>query len=510
MVAASETDLSLSREHIAEVTEGEIAAAGGHPIRVTNVQIDSRKCGPGSLFVALPGERSDGHAFISDAIERGASLCIVHRDFAFESKALIQKLAKDFSASLIAVSNPLHALQSLARDHMDRMQSVTCIAITGSNGKTTTKEMLGAMVSKSRKTAISPGNYNSDIGVPLSCFGVSRGHDAAVFEMGMNRIGEMAELVSIVKPSVAAITNIGTAHIGRIGSREGIAREKRIVFSHIAPNGRGFVRENEPFRETLVEGVEAYVQEFGPTKTRGVEVGDDLGLNGTELRFHGRTVRFPLPGAHNLSNALCAISMAQYLDVPEVSIPEALEASTTLFGRSQVLQGDVTIVLDCYNANSESMDTALDMLDSISSTGRKILIAGSMKELGESTEIEHERLGRRAAASSANIVYFFGEEAAASYRVANARDRRGNDEAAGRNAGRNAAGNVGNRAVAGAASEGSRAIAQDVRYFDNFDRLASDVAKTVTRGDIVLIKGSRSLELERLVSIIRPDLRVEE
>ncbi len=451
---------------IAEIVKGSAESRSSRP--VTDVQVDSRMCSRDSLFVALPGERTDGHLFLEDAFRRGSSLSFVSRSFARKHRADIRRYARDYAVSIISVDHTLVALQSLAAAHMRRFDGVTVVAITGSNGKTTTKELLGAMLSAWRPTAVSPGNYNSDVGLPLACFGVRAEHRFAVFEMGTNRPGEIAELASIVRPRVAAVTNIGAAHVGLLGSCEAIAREKRDVFSYVCPGGRGFVGEEESYRSILIEGRERCIDLFGPRSTPGVRGCEDLGLRGTRIVVEGESVVFPLPGAHNLLNALCAVSMARYLGVPAKDIRGALSSARAGFARSEVLECRATILLDCYNANRHSMLRAIDTVDSISWTGRKILILGSMKELGDRSDAEHRIVARAAAASTVDRVFFFGEETAVA------------------------------RSAFGPGSPAAT-------YHERFDELADAVSGFVRDGDFVLIKGSRSLEMERLLAVIDPE-----
>ena len=466
------SELFSNARKIAGVINGELEGVDRRPIR--DVQVDSRFCSRDSLFVALHGDQTDGHLFLEDAFRRGSSLSFVSRHFGAKHRGKIASLCERYGTAVLVVENTLTALQLLARDHLESLPVLTTIGITGSNGKTTTKDLLGAMLSRHDETAISPGNFNSDIGLPLACFAVTPKHRYAVFEMGMNRKGEIDELVSIVKPVVSAITNIGTAHIGMLGSQEAIAREKREVFRHVCENGRGFLGEDEPFRNLLIEGVEGCVQSFGVHTVDGFGGAIDLGINGTRINFAGADVVLPLPGNHNLQNALCATAMAQWFGVASDQIRYALANARPRFGRGQIMRGRATLLLDCYNANRLSMIRAIEMLDSVSTTGRKILILGSMLELGEHSVPEHREVGLAASSSTADVALFVGEETEVAYAEVVA------------------AGRV------------------KAEYYPDVDALIRKAAESVNDGDTVLIKGSRSLELERLVSVIDPTLEVEE
>ena len=460
---------SLPMSEIATVVHGTVA--GKLNARLRDVQVDSRLCSSGSLFVALEGENTDGHLFVEDAFRRGSSLSFISRQYYGLHRDSIDKICVKYRSAVVAVDRPITALQLLARAHLGSLDP-TIVGITGSNGKTTTKELLGAMIGGWAQVMMSPGNYNSDIGVPLASFSVTPDDRYAVFEMGTNRPGEIAELVSTVQPSVAAVTGVANAHLGAFGSLRGIAEEKRAVFAHVCNEGRGFVPEADPMRSVLTAGIEGCVEFFGSEATAGFAGSRNLGLNGVEIDLDGEQVRSPLSGDHQLGNILCAVSIARYLGVPGEQIRAGISMVQPGFARGQVLRGRKTIYLDCYNANRESVLRAIETVESISWTGRKILVLGSMKELGDASVDEHRVVGRAAAASEAEKVYFFGEEAAVAYR---------------------------------AAAE-SRPAA--VCWHDSFDSLADSIAGGLEDGDLVLLKGSRSTALERLVPIIDPDLQV--
>jgi UDP-N-acetylmuramoyl-tripeptide--D-alanyl-D-alanine ligase len=350
---------------------------------------------------------------------------------------------------------------------MRHLPGLTVIGVTGSNGKTTTKEIIFSILSKHAATAANPGNLNSEIGLPMAVLDIPPGSKFAVLEMGMNRKGEMDLLAEIARPSYGVITNIGTAHIGLLGSREAIAAEKARVFKYVGTDGRGFIHENEDFAEFLTDRCSGGVDVFGPGSTEGFEGADSAGLRGSVIHWNGRGIHFPLIGEHNIANALCAITVARRLGVKDDIIAAGLEDLRPLFGRGEVLKGPVTVIQDCYNANGESMVKAIDFVSSIPWTGRKILILGSMKELGADSDREHHNIGRYAADSNADAVIFFGEESAAAYAAATER------------------------------SEENR-----FWWTADFNKLEERVKDQVKEGDLVLLKGSRSVALERLGSVL--------
>ncbi len=457
----------LTIVEIIRATGGEVVALGNKGF-AASVVVDSRQCSRECLFVALPGERTDGHLFIEDALRRGASLTLVNRTFAQENKQKIALLAEKMKAGFVAVPDTLRALQGLARFHMRRLSGVVRVGITGSSGKTTTKDLVGSILGRGASTFVSEGNLNSEIGLPLSAFRVQKSDRFAVFEMGMNHRGEMDVLVDIVRPDLAAITNIGTAHIGFLGTRDAIAAEKRKIFSLFDGNQTGFVFEEEPYFSFLKDGIRGSVLPYGPTTTPGYEGSVGLGIEGFDLRVRGRPMRLALVGKHNLHNALCAISIAEHLGVPLADVQEGLEAVRPVSGRGEVLRGRVTVVQDSYNANPESFAKAVDFLGDLPWEGRKVIVAGSMKELGHVSAEAHARVGTLLAESTADALFLFGAEAEAAYLQC----------------------------------RGSKST---VFWTTEFEELRRAVLDFVREGDIVLLKGSRSMALERLL----PDLTDE-
>jgi len=342
------------------------------------------------------------------------------------------------------------------------------VGITGSSGKTTTKECLGCILSQRFKTAINPGNLNSEIGLPQALFSIRPEHEIGVFEMGVNHVGEMDDLVQVWEPSYALITNIGTAHVGIFGSRRTIAEEKKKIFSCVPSTGRAFVWEDDEYLKFLGKGLSVKLEFFGPRTLAGYESSRDAGLDGWVIQYRGTEIAFPLTGSHNLLDSLAAIAMADALGCDSADIKAGLESVKPLFGRSEIIKGAVTIIQDCYNSNPDSVSRSLDFCDSVLWKGRRVYVLGSMKELGPESESAHRALGRRAGASRAGALLFFGEETAYAAEEAKAVGFRG-------------------------------ALVQT----DNFDALAKEAVKMLRDGDLWLLKGSRGMELERLTDFVR-------
>ncbi|MGD0723953.1 MAG: UDP-N-acetylmuramoyl-tripeptide--D-alanyl-D-alanine ligase [Spirochaetia bacterium] len=449
---------------VASATGGRVVVDPREPEGICSVVTDSRASVEGSLFVALRGERTDGHEFLEQVARSGAAALLVSAEQAGRRGEELAALHAGHGVGVIAVADTLVGLQDLARFHMRRLQSVTRIGITGSNGKTTTKEIIGLILSRSAATAKNEGNLNSEIGLPLSCFAVEQKHRYAVFEMGMNHRGEMGVLADIARPDLALVTNIGTAHVGILGSQDEIAKEKKKIFAHFDGRQVGLLPEDERYRAFLAEGVKGRIVLFGPKSTPGYGGSESLGLGGTLIHWEGFRVRFPLFGPYNLANALGAVSVARELGVPNAEIRDGLEAVTPLFGRSQIITGPVTVIVDCYNANPDSMASALSFLEALPWKGKKIAVLGGMRELGDSSTAAHSALGWRLRQTGLDAVFLFGEEMEHAW-----------------------------KAIAGSPAEARGRWTVDLSSLDaQLNRLAAP-------GDLILLKGSRGLELERLL-----------
>jgi UDP-N-acetylmuramoyl-tripeptide--D-alanyl-D-alanine ligase len=461
---AIDTRRLFSFADVAGATGGRVVVESREPEGISSVVTDSRASVEGSLFVALRGERTDGHEFLGQVARSGAAALLVTEEQAARRREELAALHAGHGVGAIAVADTLVGLQDLARFHMHRLQSVTRIGITGSNGKTTTKEIIALILSRSAATAKNEGNLNSEIGLPLSCFEVEQTHRYAVFEMGMNHRGEMAVLADIARPDLALVTNIGTAHIGILGSQDEIAKEKKMIFAHFDGRQVGLLPEDERYRELLAEGVKGRIVFFGPKSTPGYGGSESLGLGGTLIHWEGFRVRFPLFGPHNLANALGAVSVARELGVPNAEIRDGLEAVTPLFGRSQIVTGPVTVIVDCYNANPDSMASALSFIEALPWKGRRIAVLGGMRELGDSSTAAHSALGWRLRQTGLDAVFLFGEEMEHAW-----------------------------KAIAGSPAE-TRA-----RWTVDLASLDAQLNRFLAPGDLILLKGSRGLELERLL-----------
>jgi UDP-N-acetylmuramoyl-tripeptide--D-alanyl-D-alanine ligase len=448
---------SLGAELLSFAPGGALSACSGF----SSVSIDSRTVREGALFVALSGSAADGHSFVEAAFDAGACAALVESPKVANGDLV--NLAKSRGKNLLVVDNTLRALQDSARIYLEQFPGLLKIGITGSSGKTTTKEIAAAIIGGEKNTVMNQGNLNSETGLPLSVFNVRPCHQAGVFELGMNRRGEIAELAAVLKPTIALVTNIGSAHIGILGSKGAIAEEKKNIFSQFTGSEIALVPEDDEYRDFLADGVRGAVRFYGTQSCAELDEITDLGIEGSELCRGGQRIRFALPGKHNLANALAALAIAREIPVGGAAVKRGLESARPLFGRGEILRGRATVIRDCYNANPESMERALDFCDSLDWKGRRVYVLADMLELGDNSRAAHERLGRRLAACGADKVFLFGKEMAAAIPALNGKP-----------------------------------------FFHTCDmeELSRVLDASIQNGDMVLLKGSRFCALERLSDML--------
>lgn len=401
------------------------AGGGAKVFGFTSVATDSRNVKPGSLFVPLIGENQDGHRFIPAALAAGATVVFV-TDSVYQSntKYFMDLASENLSITFIAVENNLAALQNAARAYVQKFPNLIKIGITGSSGKTTTKEILASILKEKYNVIATKGNFNSETGLPLSVFNIRPEHEVGVFEMGMNRRNEIGEIARVLEPNYAIITNIGNAHIGILGSRENIADEKRKIFRYINENGAAFVPDEDDFANFLLDRVKGKKVRYGKNVSAdisGVQFISNDGIGGTRFLVDGIECRLSIPGLYNYNNALACIALAKVLGLDAKLICSGLEKVKSVDGRGNVLaiktkpdsKGEskkVMLMYDCYNANPDSMEKALSLCGSLEIKGRMIFVLGDMKELGDASAEEHSRIGALATLSKPNMIVFVGPE----------------------------------------------------------------------------------------------------
>jgi UDP-N-acetylmuramoyl-tripeptide--D-alanyl-D-alanine ligase len=451
---------------------------------ITEAVIDSRQVIPGSLFVAIPGENVDGHNFIAEAFRRGASFALIQKDFdadaAFRSLDLRSVSSADSLTRedlvpplCLRVDNTVSALQQIAR-YWRRKQDLRVIGITGSVGKSTTKEMITEVLSTRYRTLKSPGNLNNEIGLPLTLLRLTTGHQRAVLEMGFYVPGEIAFLCDIAQPQIGVVTNIGTVHAERAGSQEAIARGKSELVQALppAPEGVAILNFDDPWVRQMEERTKARVFFYGlsPEANLWADNVTGLGLEGIRFRLHyrGETlhVKIPLIGRHSVHTALraAAVGLAEGMNWQEIL--EGLNQGHTQLRLAAVRSQNGALLLDdTYNASPESMLAALNLLDELE--GRKVAVLGDMLELGSYERSGHEMVGLRAA-QVANVLLTLGTRA---HMIAEAARRAGMKKSL-------------------------------ILEFDEFDSLMGWLLANLSREDTVLIKGSHGLRMDRITSML--------
>ena len=447
----------------------------------TGVQTDSRKVAENTLFVPLIGEFQDGHLYVPKALENGASVVFISKK---ADKNILSQLKESAltnqKVAFILVENTLRALQKAAGAYVSKFPNLIRCAVTGSSGKTTTKEITASILRQKFSVIATEGNFNSETGLPLSVFRIRKGDELGLFEMGMNRVNEIGEIAEVFKPQYSIITNIGNAHIGILGSRQNIANEKKKIFNYIKENGAAFIPAKDDFATFLAKGVKGQVIQYGEDCDQSVKLISDDGLEGSLFSVDGLEMRLALPGRYNYLNALAAIALAKKLGVSKEEIKAGIEGLKPLGGRSSLKKGKFTVLEDCYNANPDSMAQALRLCENTKINGKKIYVLGDMLELGTSSEKEHAKIGEYAVKGGADMVVFFGMEMCAAYEAAVK------------------------------IAEKKESLADEkissvrIIYIGNKDEAAvKDAAKEILdfagEGDFILLKGSRGMGLERIL-----------
>lgn len=358
---------------------------------ITGASLDSRAIEPGMLFVPLPGANVDGHAYLDEAFARGAGAALCAR-------AVHPLIAHHDLGPMIVVNDVTQALQDLAAEYRKRWPGLL-VGITGSAGKTTTKELVAAAFATEAPTLRTQGNKNNHWGVPLTLLGLRAEHQVAIVEMGMSNPGEIAALAAIAGPTAAVVTNAGSAHLEGVGSLEGVAREKAALVHALPKDAPAFVGADSPLLVAAAGGAKARVVTYGfdakaqvrPAKYR------DLGAEGSRIEVKGfPPVHLRLVGRHMAQNALAAIAVALHWKLDGEKVAAALEAHRPLGGRMEVKRsGGGTLLVDCYNANPDSTAAALATLAGWPGARRRIALLGDMRELGSTAEELHREAGGR-------------------------------------------------------------------------------------------------------------------
>lgn len=374
------------------------------------IAIDSRKIGANWLFAATIGERADGHSFIPSCYEKGALCCLGEKEAVCADHSYIQ------------VSSTFQALKDIAEYYRSTLK-IPVIGITGSVGKTSTKEMIASVLSVRFNTLKTAGNFNNEIGLPLTVFNIRPQHEAAVLEMGISNFGEMHRLSKIARPDICVITNIGQCHLEFLGDRDGVLKAKSEIFDFAAPNAKVFVNGDDDKLCTLKSRTDLHVTTFGTAPSNDVRATNiiNLGLEGSRCDIStpagNFSVHIHIPGLHMVHNALAGTCAGLALGMTTGEIRRGIEAAETISGRSHLIHTEhYTVMDDCYNANPVSMKASLDVLASAS--GRTAAILGDMGELGKDERSLHFEVGIHAAKKQIDLLLCVGTLSAEIYRGA--------------------------------------------------------------------------------------------
>lgn len=463
--------MNLSSPDILEVKHLHAEELDGVPKSFAGVSIDSRNVPSGSIFVAIRGERLDGHEFLSNAVKAGAKAVIVENRWA----AMNPSFLKALPVAKLVVEDSAHALGELARNYRRRFR-IPVLAVGGSNGKTTTKEMIKSVLQTKFDVLATEGNLNNHIGVPLTLFRLEAHHKAAIVEIGTNHPGEINYLCSILEPTHALITNIGREHLEFFRSLEGVAKAELELFdwmkAHRSDDGTMFINKDDALLSKRSRGSHATVT-FGFSRK-------EVDIKGTDLRVNENAaaqftierekkapieIALSVPGIHNAHNALAAATVGIAFNVASGKIQHALATFSAASKRMEALRIDgFTILNDTYNSNPDSVRAALETLGAMKPTGKKIAVLADMLELGQASEEEHRAIATLLKPAGVGYLLTYGPLSKATHE----------------------------------ASEVEFKV-----HYEQKNILSEYLAELLAAGDVVLIKGSRGMKMEDVVTFLK-------
>ena len=451
----------FSLEHILAATSGLLLVSG--PTQFNGVSTDTRTLQAGDLYVALHGERMNGHTFLTLAREKGAAGAIIDEAV----PGIRPRHTTPGEWSVIEVTDTLYALGQLSAFHRRRFGAVPIIGITGSAGKTTTKEMTAAILEGVGAVLRSPGNFNNEIGMPLTLLALTRAHQSAVLEFGMRGRGQIGYLAALARPSIGVITNVGLTHLELLGTQQEIALAKAELLDEMSSNSTAILPHNDEFSPLLREHAPGTVLTFGDSgdadfRASDIMLGDD-GCARFQLHYHLQTLPIVLgaPGRHQIMNALAAAAAAMTAGAGEEAVVRGLAGYAPEKGRMRSLRAPrgYTVIDDTYNANPAAVRATLEFIAELPGA-RKIAILGDMRELGAAARAIHQDIGRYAIEVGVDALLAVGE--------------------------------LGQEYIAGAAD--SRA-----QWYPDNATLAQAIFPELRAGDVVLVKGSRAMNMEEVV-----------
>lgn len=470
---------NMTIDNIAKACEGKICGKGGNEAEAACVVIDSRKMEKGGVFIAAKGERVDGHDFIPHVADMGA-LAVV-----------CEKEPERCDIPFILVKDSFKALKDIAEFYRKQLD-ILVIGITGSVGKTSTKEMIASVVAQGFRVLKTEGNYNNEIGLPLTVLKIRPEHDAAVLEMGISNFGEMHRLSKIARPDICVITNIGQCHLENLGTREGILQAKSEIFDFMNPEGHIFINGDDDMLVRVKEKGSCKPVRFGLDPSNQVFASGvrNKGLLGSEAVFHisaagllekdsfaGNTsmevfpVEIPLPGGHMVYNALAAAAVGSCMGLSPKQIQAGIAGVQAVGGRSHVITlPSHTVIDDCYNANPVSMKAAIDLLTM--ALGRKVAILGDMFELGDKEKELHGEVGSYAVQKGIDVLICTGELSEFMYEAG-----------------------LLEQSVKGRSKT-------ELHYFKTREEMCGKLNDILLPGDSILVKASHGMQFEKVVEYL--------
>lgn len=396
---------NLTLHNIAEACKGKLVcrravSEDAMDREVAGVVLDSRQVEKDYLFIATKGERVDGHSFIPQVLEKGAT------------GVICEKIPEDTDGCFILVEDSFQALKDVARFYREQLD-ITVVGITGSVGKTSTKEFIASVLAVKYEVLKTEGNFNNEVGLPLTILKIRDGHEVAVVEMGISDFGEMHRLSEIAKPDVCVLTNIGQCHLENLKSRQGILKAKTEIFDFMKEDGLVCINGDDDMLETIEEVRGRKPMTFGLKESNRVYADEieNKGLFGSSARVHiddaDFAVQIPLPGEHMVYNALAAACVGSLLGLTTEEIAQGVGEVQPVGGRSHIMRMEERVIIDdCYNANPVSMCAALDLL--ATALTRKVAVMGDMFELGEKENEMHARVGAYAVEKGIDVIVCIG------------------------------------------------------------------------------------------------------
>lgn len=452
----------ITAMEVAKATGGE-CIFGNAEITIHGISTDTRTLRSGMAYFALEGDRFDGHDFFNEAMMAGCTALIISKE-----AGLAKALAAHRETTVILVEDTVKALQDLAAYYID-LFPIPKIGVTGSTGKTTTKEMLYWILSEQYHTVRNALNLNNHIGLPLSVFEIDETTEAAVFEMGMDRLGEIHRLAEIVRPHIAIITNVGLSHIKHLGSRENIRKAKMEITDFFQKDDVLIVNADNDLLCDLSSKDQYTLVKAGRAEGSTLRIVEEEDLGEEGIRFvladfeEEETIALSAPGLHNASNAALAVAAAKVLGISLKQAASGLAKLASTDKRLHIIEKQgIKIIDDTYNASPDSMRAAIDVLMSVQGS-RKLAILGDMFELGEEEESHHYEVGEYASQAGVDVVISVGKNA--------------------------------RQIDLGARSHGTKSI-----HFDTKELLTGVLAQWIRPGDVILVKGSRGMAMDEIVN----------